>query len=313
MLRAIVLGFVQGLTEFLPVSSSGHLVVVPYLLSWQPPGLAFDVALHTGTLIALLVYFAADLWYLATRSLGVGVVAAGEVERARRTVAMLALGSVPAALVGLLFEGLFEQAFTQPLWVAGFFLVTAALLYAAELVRRRRAANLLIAARSDPATASARAAEGGGGPDPAPADAAQLDPGRDETTVGWIDSLVIGGAQAVALLPGVSRSGSTIAFGMFRGLSRVAAARFSFLLAIPAIAGATFLKLPDVFTSETSGFSDSEVVVGMAVAGLSGYWAIRYLLRLVTTDELTGFARYLVFFAALVVVASLWIGPLSSV
>ncbi|MDP8927290.1 MAG: undecaprenyl-diphosphate phosphatase, partial [Actinomycetota bacterium] len=210
MLRAIILGLVQGLTEFLPVSSSGHLVVVPYLLSWQPPSLAFDVALHTGTLIALVVYFAADLWYLATRSLRLGSVVAGEVERARRTVAILALGSLPAALVGLLFEGLVEQAFAQPLLVAGFFVATAAMLYAAELVRRRRAADLLIAADSDARkTAPAQVAAG------SPHAGAPPEPGRDETTIGWTDSLVIGVAQALALLPGVSRSGSTIAFGMF--------------------------------------------------------------------------------------------------
>lgn len=311
MLRAIVLGLVQGLTEFLPVSSSGHLVVVPYLLSWQPPSLAFDVALHAGTLVALLVYFAGDLWYLATRSFGVGSVVAGEVARARRTVALLAIGSLPAALTGLLFERFFERAFTQPLWVAGFFLLSAALLYAAELVRRRRAADVLLAVQPDPPASAALA--GAGGRDLSPEDAARLDGGRDETTVGWIDCVVIGGAQAVALLPGVSRSGATIATGMFRGLSRVAAARFSFLLAIPAIAGATFLKLPDVFAADASGFSDADVVVGMAAAALSGYWALRYLLRLVTSEELTGFARYLVFFAALVIVASVWIGPVSSV
>ncbi len=312
MLRAIVLGLVQGLTEFLPVSSSGHLVVVPYLLSWQPPGLAFDVALHAGTLLSLLVYFAADLWYLATRSLGVGGVAASEVQRARRTATLLALGSLPAALAGLLFEGFFESAFTQPLWVAGFFLVTAALLYTAEFVRRRRAASVMLALRPDAGGLPARS-EAGGGTGMAPSDAAQLDPGRDETTVGWIDSLVVGGAQALALFPGVSRSGSTIAFGMFRGLSRVAAARFSFLLSIPAIAGALILKLPDAFAGAPGGFSDSEVMVGMAMAALSGYWAVRYLLRFVTTEELTGFARYLVLAALLVVVASLWIGRVSIV
>ncbi|MFN2557807.1 MAG: undecaprenyl-diphosphate phosphatase [Nitriliruptorales bacterium] len=313
MLRAVILGVVQGLTEFLPVSSSGHLVVVPYLLSWQSPGLAFDVALHAGTLISLVIYFAADLWHLVTRSLGVGTVVAGDVQRARRTVAMLALGSLPAALVGLLFEGFFEEAFTQPLWVAGFFLVTAGLLYAAELVRRRRAANLIIASQLDSGKMPDGAHEASRGTDQARVEAAQFDPGRDETTVNWIDSLVIGGAQAFALFPGLSRSGSTIAFGMFRGLSRLAAARFSFLLAIPAVAGALILELPDVFAGDTGGFSDSEVMVGMAAAMVSGYWAVRYLLRLVTTDELNGFARYLVLAALLVAVASLWIGPVSSV
>ncbi|MDQ4129617.1 MAG: undecaprenyl-diphosphate phosphatase [Actinomycetota bacterium] len=313
MLRAIVLGLVQGLTEFLPVSSSGHLVVVPYLLSWQPPGLAFDVALHAGTLVALLVYFAADLWYLATRSLGMGEVVAGEVQRARRTVTLLALGSLPAVLVGLLFEGFFAEAFTQPVWTAGFFIVTAALLYAAELVRRRRAAHLLRPLPSDRGKVQARSNAGGAGTAVATDEAAQFDPGRDETTVGWIDSLVIGGAQALALFPGLSRSGLTIAFGMFRGLSRVAAARFSFLLAIPAVAGAIVLELPDVFAGDTGGFSGPEVAVGVAVSALSGYWAVRYLLRFVTTDELTGFARYLVLAALLVVVASLWIGRVSVV
>jgi undecaprenyl-diphosphatase len=296
VLRAIVLGLVQGLTEFLPVSSSGHLVVVPYLFSWRPPGLAFGVALHVGTLVAVLAYFFGDVWYLATRSVGVGVREPGEAGRARRTVALLAVGSVPAAAAGLLLEGVFEDAFAQPLWVAGFFLMTAGLLYGAEALRRRRARLL------------ARAVAGGnpgGGVTPA------TDTGRDETTVCWVDVLVIGTFQALALFPGISRSGSTIAAGMFRGLSRAAAARFSFLLMIPAVAGATILELPDLVDAEIGGFSAGQAVAGAVAAAVSGYWAVRYLLRLVTTDDLTGFARYLVFAAILVGVGYLWIGPVS--
>lgn len=292
LFRIVVLGLVQGLTEFLPVSSSGHLVVVPYLFSWDAPGIAVDVALHAGTLVAILAYFWRDVWYLATRSVGAGVTVEGEAARARRTVGLLAVGSVPAAVVGLGFADLFEEAFEQPLWAAAFFLVTAGLLWSAERLRRRRARAL---AAVD---------------EPRPED----DPGRDETTVGWVDSLFVGTFQAFALFPGLSRSGSTIAAGMFRGLSRQAAARFSFLLMIPAVTGAVIVRLPDLFAEDAAGaFTDAEVLVGMAVAAVSGYWAVRYLLRLVQTDELTGFARYLVFLAVLVGVGRLWIGPPSTV
>ncbi len=291
MLRAIVLGVVQGLTEFLPVSSSGHLVVVPYLLAWEPPGLAFDVALHTGTLVAVVAYFWGDLWYLATRSVGIGVVEEGEAPRARRTVGLLAIGTVPAAVVGFTLEDLFEDLFENPLAVSGFFLVTASLLYGAEVVRRRRARRVLAAS---------------GGPSGEPTITPADDFGRDETTLGWTDALTIGAAQALALFPGISRSGATIATGMFRGLSREGSARFSFLLMIPAVAGATALQLPEM--AHIEGFSTANLVAGMLAAALSGYWAIRYLLRLVTTDDLTGFARYLIFFAILVAAGRLWIG-----
>lgn len=292
-----MLGLVQGLTEFLPVSSSGHLVVVPYLLGWPQPTLAFDVALHAGTLVAVVAYFAGDIWYLTTRSLGIGVVEGGETARVRLTLALLAVGSVPAALAGLTLESVVALAFARPLWVAGLFLVTAALLTVAEAARRRRA----------------RAVVAGGAMDAHPRVPADVDPGRDETTVGWVDALVVGAAQALALFPGISRSGATIAVGMLRGLSREAAARFSFLLMIPAVAGATILKVPDLAGVEAGGFSPAAIVVGAAVAAVSGYWAVSYLLRLVQTDDLTGFARYLVLAAVLVGAAYLWIGPVSHV
>ncbi len=142
---------------------------------------------------------------------------------------------------------------------------------------------------------------------------ADVDPGRDETTVGWVDAVVVGAAQALALFPGISRSGATIAVGMLRGLSREAAARFSFLLMIPAVAGATILKVPDLAGVEAGGFSPAAILVGAAVAAVSGYWAVSYLLRLVQTDDLTGFARYLVLAAVLVGAGYLWIGPVSHV
>ena len=297
MLQAIVLGFVQGLTEFLPVSSSGHLVIVPYLLSWPQPSLAFDVALHAGTLVAVLAYFAGDLWYLATRSFGVGVREAGESARARRTVALLLVGSIPAAAAGYALGDLFESTFARPRMAAGFLLLTAALLYGAEWLRRRRAA----AAMGVESSRLSREQQG-------------LDVGRDETTIGWLDTLGIGIAQAVAIFPGVSRSGSTIAAGMARGLSREASARFSFLLAIPIILGATLVSVGDILGASAAGghYTTVETLVGALVAAVAGYWAINYLLRLVATDDLTGFARYVVLLSALTFVGTLWLGPPSS-
>ena len=297
LLQAIVLGLVQGLTEFLPVSSSGHLYVVPYLLSWPQPPLAFDVALHFGTLVAVMGYFRHDLWYLATRSIGVGTVADGEAARARRTIGLLAAGSVPAAAVGFAFESAFESTFRDPRFVAGFLLLTAVLLWTAEAIRRRRAARV-VGVPAGQLSTEQRA----------------IDPGRHEGTVGWTDTVAIGCAQALALFPGVSRSGSTIAAGMARGLSREGAARYSFLLSIPIILGATALKIGDLVGGENERlFSDLELGVGVLVAGVSGYWAIRFLLRYVASDDLGGFARYVAFFAVLTFVGYLWIGPPSSI
>lgn len=295
MLQAIVLGLVQGLTEFLPVSSSGHLVVVPYLLGWQQPPLLFDVALHFGTLIAVVGYFWGDLWYLATRSVGVGVEEPGEAARARKTIGLLALGSVPAALVGSIFEAQFEELFGAPRKVAGFLLLTAVILYTAEHIRRRRAAAIAGKPVSE-LSAQERA----------------MDPGRNEATTSWMDAFVIGCAQALAILPGISRSGSTIAAGMIRGLSREGAARFSFLLMIPVVLGATLFKLPDLGDAEQV-FSTAQLVAGVVTAAASGFWAIRFLLRYVQRDDLTGFARYVAIFGVLTFVGSLWLGPISTV
>lgn len=302
MLLAIILGIVQGLGEFLPISSSGHLVIVPYLASdvftGPPPGLAFNVALHAGTLVAVVGYFASDLWYLATRSVGIGVTATGEAARARRTVALLAVGTVPAGTAGLTLAGTFESAFERPEWVAGFFLVTAALLTVAERIRARRAL----------AVVSRRPTGNPAGTEVAP----HVDTGRDETTVGFLDAIVIGAFQALALFPGISRSGSTIAAGMFRGLSREAATRFSFLLMIPAVAGATVVEVPALFDEGHQVFSTPEIIAGMVAAAVSGVWALRFLLRLVRTEDLLGFARYLVILSALVLVARfLVLGPAS--
>lgn len=299
MLEAIILGLVQGLTEFLPVSSSGHLVIVPYLLGWESPPLAFDVALHAATLLAVFSYFAGDLWFLATRMIGIGASDTAEVRRARVMVGLLAVASVPAALAGYFLEPIFEDTFGDPRIAAAMLFVTAGLLWVSENLRRRRAA---VAQGLEPA-----------GMTP---DQARFDPGRDAGTTTFRDAIVIGVAQMLAILPGISRSGATIAAGMIRGLSLEGAVRFSFLMSIPVIAGAFVFQLDDLAGTalDGTGYDGGPLIVGMVAAAVSGYWAIRYLVKLVATDDLLGFARYVVVVGALTLIGALtWIGPASQV
>jgi undecaprenyl-diphosphatase len=290
--QALVLGLLQGLTEFLPVSSSGHINGVPYLVGWEPGSVTFDVMVHGGTLVAVIAYFRTDLWFLATRSLGLLGSTVGEQRLARRTLVLLAVGSVPAAAAGLLFESTFEAAFADVRWIAGFLYLTALLLVSAELLRRRRVAAQL-----------------GKGVRELDRRQRHRDPGRDEGTTTVRDATGIGVAQALAIFPGVSRSGATIAAGMALGLSRSGAARFSFLLSIPVIFGATVYKLPNLGAVEpgTAPFGGPEILVGVVAAAISGYWAIRFLLRLVQVQDLLGFARYVAGFATLLLFASLFV------
>jgi undecaprenyl-diphosphatase len=290
--QALVLGILQGLTEFLPVSSSGHINGVPYLLGWEPGSVTFGVMVHGGTLVAVLLYFRTDLWFLATRTFGLLDSGVEEQRLARRTVVLLAVGSVPAAAAGLLFESTFEAAFANERAIAGFLYLTAALLVAAELLRRRRVAADL----GKPVRELDRRER-------------HRDPGRHEGTVSLRDAAGIGTAQALSIFPGISRSGATIAAGMALGLSRAGAARFSFLLSIPVIFGATVYKIPEIGTVEpgTAAFSAPAIALGVVASALSGYWAIRFLLRLVQSQDLFGFARYVTGFATLLLFASIFV------
>lgn len=292
-LEAVILGLIQGLTEFLPVSSSGHLTIAPYLFGFDQPTLAFGVLLHLATLIAVVAYFRADLWFLARGVVGLGSLTPEDHRRARRTVVLLAVGTVPAAIAGLVLEELVGSIFENALIAAGFLLVTAALLWFAERLRRARASAVhgAEAAKDDPT----------------------LDVGRHEGTTSVVDATVIGVAQALAIFPGISRAGATMAAGMVRGLSRTAAARFSFLLSIPVIAGAGALEMSALEEGSFGAFSTTDVAAASVAAGLSGYWAIRFLLKLVAADDLTGFARYLVVVGLLTLSGYFWLGAPSTV
>jgi undecaprenyl-diphosphatase len=248
-----VLGIVQGATEFLPVSSSGHLVLVPWLLRWENMGLAFGALLHLGTLVAVVAFFWRDLWQLVVA----GVLSAKERslsgDPSRKLAWLIVLGSVPAALLGLTLEDFFESLFGQPVWVGILLMVTGTLLAATEGWSRRR---------------------------------------LEMTELGWVDALVVGLGQAIAIAPGISRSGATISAGLWRGLRREAAARFSFLLSVPVILGAGLFEMKDIFVVPMVSDAPLTLVVGFASAAVSGFLCIRFLLSYLQRRSLYPFAIY---------------------
>ena len=275
-LRAVLLGVVQGLTEFIPVSSSGHLVLVPHFVDIETPGIAFDVALHVGTFAAVVLYFRTDLRNLLAALIGVGDRAF--VAYNRRLALLLVVGSIPIAVVGLLLRDVFEAAFGSPTTAALFLLLTGTLLLVGEAARARRGGSS--STPTDVAPDQVLVGYDAGDPE-----------GLTLDRIGLRQALVIGFGQCVALFPGVSRSGTTIVAGMTAGLTRPAATRFSFLLALPALIGASVLSVPDLADGPTV-FGPAAIAGGIVAAFASGYLAIRWLLALVARDRLTGFAIY---------------------
>jgi len=251
LFQAIVLAVVQGLTEFLPISSTAHLILVPWLLGWHDPGLAYDVALHAGTLLALLVYFARD-WMAMARGLLFGSATVAD-QAQRRLLGLIVLATVPGALAGYFLEHYAESVFRTPALVAAALIGVALLMWMAD---RRTLA-------------------------------------RKMESIGFADAALIGLAQAVAIVPGTSRSGITIAAGLFRNLTRESAARFSFLLATPIIGGATLLEGWQMLEQGLPpGTLVRDFAVGFVVSALVGYAAIAFLLRYLQMRTLKIFVAY---------------------
>lgn len=248
MLTAALWGLVQGLTEFLPVSSSGHLVLIPALLGIEEPDLATSALLHVGTLIAVVWFYRADL---------VGLVRDPRSAHSRRILLLLAIGTIPAAIVGLSLDGPIEILFSEPGYVAIALVVTGLIL----------SLSLTF-----------------------PAEGKTL----EEGSAG--DAVVVGLAQALALIPGISRSGMTITAGLAQGFERVQAARYAFLLGVPSIAGAGLLEGMELV--DRGGFEWS-LLVGVAVAAVTGYFAIGGLVRLLGRRGLAPFAIYCVGFGTI--------------
>lgn len=262
--QAILLGILQGLTEFLPVSSSGHLVIVPHLLGWPDPGLLLDAMLHVGTLAAIVVFFWGDLIRLATAAIA-SIRRRSLADPMARVAWGLVVGTIPGALAGVLLEDVFERLFGMPRAAAAFLLVTAVLLLVSEYASR-----------------DARRAR------------------RPLTALAWLDALVIGLAQMMAIIPGLSRSGSTIAAGMLMGFPREEAARFSFLLGVPIMVGTGLYQILKIVTGTVTSTPLAVMLVGVIAAAMSGYVAIAGLLALVRRRSLVGFAVYCIVFGALV-------------
>jgi undecaprenyl-diphosphatase len=280
--QAILLGIVQGLTEFIPISSSAHLIIIPWLFGWEDKvltSLTFDVALHLGTLCALLVFFASD-W---ARLIRAGVMSIVErkigADLDRRLAWFLVIGCIPGGIAGVLFESKIEKLFHQPnaphqvsamIAMAIIIALLGALLFVAERFARHE---------------------------------------RKMEQLSLKDAILIGLAQAFAVFPGVSRSGSTITAGLALGLERETAARFSFLLSAPIIAGAGLKSLGEIYQDLHAGIlAQADLIlfpIGFITAALSGYLCIKFLLRFLQKNPTNVFVYYRWALAALIVVVAI--------
>ena len=258
LMHAVVLAIVQGFTEFLPISSSGHLILVPVFLGWEDQGLAFDVATHLGTLFAVLYYFRRELWPMTRDALG--TLGGGRRTRESDLAWWVVIGTVPTVVCGVLFADVISTTLRSPLVIAATMAGFGILLWIAD-------------------------ARGG------------RDRGEDQ--IGWRDALIVGLAQAVALIPGTSRSGITITAALFLGLERQAAARFSFLLSIPIIIAAIGYELLKLLRDPEPA-DWLALGVGAAVAGVVAYLTIRGFIAMLGRMGVAPFAVYRLFLAAVI-------------
>lgn len=243
-IKAVLLGVLQGATEFLPISSSGHLVIMPKLLGWESQPLVFDTTLHLGTGLAILAYFWKDLW--------------GYLKKDRRYLITILIGSLPAGILGFLFNDKFEYYFREPFWVALFLILGSVLIYFAQKISDKK------------------------------------DKVDDK------DSFLIGIFQALALFPGVSRSGATISGGMILGFTREYAARFSFLLSIPIVFGAGIFQLSDSL-DQVSSMSVLSILLGFAASFVSGLFFISFMLKFLKKHSLNIFVFYRLVLAGVII------------
>jgi len=256
LLQSFILGIVQGLTEFIPVSSTAHLILIPWLFGWtfdENARFVFDVLLQLGTLAAVIVYFWKDVWHI-TRDVVSGAMKGkpfGTVEA--RLGWLIAVATVPAVIVGLLFKDFFERLHGSPVIVAAILIGTAGLLLVSEQLGRQT---------------------------------------RSLDSLTWLDALIIGVAQSLALFPGVSRSAATISGGLVRDLERPAAARFSFLMSIPALVGASVVAVGDLIALPNNREYLPALALGALAAAVVGFVSIRWLLNYLSGHPLNLFAWY---------------------
>lgn len=268
LLHAIILGIIQGLTEFLPVSSSAHLALIPWLLGWNDQGLSFDIALHVGTVLAVIVYFFRDWVQILAEGFGLSLGSDPGIRRNPKLLWLLVLGSIPAGIAGLLVKDLAENVWRNNQYLIGGMLIGVGLfMWWADHQGSRS---------------------------------------KDLGNVSPADSLLVGAAQALALVPGVSRSGITICAGLLRNLDRATAARFSFLLATPAIAGAAAKDAWDLMRhgGGMAGIPHDmrmALVAGVVVSAIVGALTIQFFLNFLRRRSLSFFVWYRVIFGIIVI------------
>jgi undecaprenyl-diphosphatase len=262
ILQVIVLGIVQGLTEFLPISSTAHLYLTSWLLGWQTEGLNFDIMLHLGTLLAILVYFFFDWVQIVGQGFGINVGRDSELHHNHMLLWLLAIATVPVGVVGYVFNKQAETTWRTP-WVTGPMLIgVGILMWAAEQFTRKD---------------------------------------RDLASLGLPDAVTIGLAQALAVVPGCSRSGISISAGLFRNINREAAARFSFLLSAPAIGGAAAKTLWEMRKHhELHTLAQPSFVIGVLVSAVTGFAVIAWFLHYLRRNSLRPFVYYRVIFGIIV-------------
>jgi undecaprenyl-diphosphatase len=266
--QALVLAIVQSLTEFLPISSTAHLALTPWLLGWRDPGLGFDIALHLGTLAALVAYFFRDWWDMLAAAVGSRPRQGSEIAGHRRLLWLLALATLPALAAGAVFQEQAETVWRSPYVMAAMLILVAGVMYLADKLGSRK---------------------------------------RGVVEVSLADALWIGATQAIAIVPGTSRSGITISTGLLRGLDRPAAARFSFLLSTPALAGAALKAAWDL--KQQGGLPpglELPFLAGVLTSALTGWIVIAFFLRFLRTHGLRFFVYYRVVFGIIVIALAIF-------
>ncbi len=287
--QAIVLAVIQALTEFLPISSTAHLALAPWLFGWTDPGLTFDVALHAGTLLAIVIYFFRDWLQIIAQGLGLAGGPDAELRQNRKLLWLLVIGTIPIGVAGLLFDKQAEGAWRTPYVIGAMLIGVGIVMWMAE----RWAGPVM-----EPAPGDLAYAPVGGGA------AAVMAPEKARTIAetNGVDAVVIGLAQALAVVPGTSRSGATITAGLFRGMTREAAARFSFLLSTPAIAAAVAKKGWDIH--KHGGLpADMRLpfAAGVLASGVLGAVVIAFFLKYLRRHSLMPFVYYRIVFGIIVI------------
>lgn len=256
ILKAVFLGIIQGLTEFLPVSSSGHLVVLQKLLGFTSNQLTLNVFLHFGTLIPVIIIFWADIRKLIFFK-----------KDQRHLAWLIVVGAIPTGLIGIFFEDFFARLFSSTLITGFMLIITGLLLFLSEQFANTN---------------------------------------KTITEFKFTNAIIVGIMQGLAIIPGISRSGSTIVASLVQGLKREEAARYSFLLSVPVIFGASFLKITDTINTGLTTFSWSSIIAGTIAAGFAGYFAIKYLLHILRTGSLVLFSYYCWIIGLLIILAGLF-------